>query len=74
MYKLSQSLTDFSVEAHLIPNNERITRGSDDLKFVVPKAKKDVFKFSFFQRILWMQRLVLNLGKFFIFVFDIPLH
>ena len=48
MYKLSQNLTDFSVAAHLKPNNERRTRGSHAFRFVVPRAKKDIFKFSFF--------------------------
>ena len=50
MYKLSHNLTDFSIEAYLKPNNERRTRGSHDFKFVVPWAKKDAFKFSFFPR------------------------
>ena len=50
MYKLSHNLTDFSVAAHLKPNNERITPGSHAFKFVVPRAKKDIFKFSFFPR------------------------
>ena len=48
MYKLSHNLTDFSVAAHLKPNNERRTRGSHAFTFVVPRAKKDIFKFSFF--------------------------
>ena len=50
MYKLSHNLMDFSVEAHLKPNNERRTRGSHASKFVVPvsRVKKDIFKFSFF--------------------------
>ena len=43
MYKLSHNLTDFLVEAHLKPNNERRTRGSHAFKFVVPRAKKDIF-------------------------------
>ena len=50
MYKLSHKLTDFSVAPHLKPNSERRTRGSQPFKFVVPRAKKDVFKFSFFPR------------------------
>jgi len=50
MYKLSHNLTDFSVAAHLKPNNERRTRGSHAFKFVVPRAKKDIFKFYFFPR------------------------
>ena len=50
MYKLSHNLTDFSVTAHLKPNYERRTRGSHDFKFLVPRSKKDVFKFSFFPR------------------------
>ena len=41
MYKLSHNLTDFSAENHLKPNNERRTRA---------RAKKDIFKFSFFPR------------------------
>ena len=48
MYKLSHKLTDFSVAAQ--PNSERRTRGSHPFKFVVPRAKKDVFKFFFFPR------------------------
>ena len=47
MYKLSHNLTDFSVVAHLKPINER-TCGSHAFKFVVRRAKKDIFKFSFF--------------------------
>ena len=43
-------LTDFSVVPHLKPNSEKRTRGSHPFKFVVPRAKKDVFKFSFFPR------------------------
>ena len=36
---------------HLKPNNEKRTRGSHAFKFVVPsRAKKDIFKFSFFPR------------------------
>jgi len=50
MCKLSHNLGDFSVAAHLKPNNERRTRGSHAFKFVVPRAKKDIFKFSFFPR------------------------
>ena len=50
MYKLSHKLTDFSVAAHLKPNSERRTRGSHPFKFAVSRAKKDVFKFSFFPR------------------------
>ena len=50
MYKLSHNLTDFSIEAYLKPNDKRRIRGSHDFKFVVPWAKKDVFKFSFFPR------------------------
>ena len=50
MYKLSLKLTDFSVAAHLKPNSESRTRGSHSFKFIVPRAKKDVFKFSFFPR------------------------
>ena len=50
MYKLTHNLIDFSAENHLKPNNERRTRGSHDFKFLVPRAKKDIFKFSFFPR------------------------
>ena len=50
MYKLTHNLVDFSAENHLKPNNERRTRGSHDFKFLVPRAKKDIFKFSFFPR------------------------
>ena len=46
--KLSHNLMDFSVEAHLKTSNERRTRWSHAIKFVVPRAKKDIFKFSFF--------------------------
>ena len=41
---------DFSVEARLKPNSERKARGSHAFKFIVPRAKKDIFKFSFFPR------------------------
>ena len=50
MYKLSHHLIDFSVEAYFKPNSERRTPGSHAFKFVVPRAKKDIFKFSFFPR------------------------
>ena len=50
MYKLTQNLIDFSAENHLKPNNERRTRGSHDFQFLVPRGKKDIFKFSFFPR------------------------
>ena len=50
MYKLTHNLIDCSAENHLKPNNERRTRGSHDFKFLVPRAKKDIFKFSFFPR------------------------
>ena len=49
MYKLFKT-DGFSVAANLKPNSERRTRGSHPFKFVVPRAKKDVFKFSFFPR------------------------
>ena len=50
MYKLSHNLTDFSVAVHLKPNNERRTRRIHAFKFLVPRAKKDIFKFPFFPR------------------------
>ena len=50
IYKLYHNLMDFSVEAHLKPNNERRTCGSHAFKFIVRRAKKDAFKFSFFPR------------------------
>ena len=46
MYKFSHNLTDFSVEAHLKPNNERRIRGSHAFKFVVP-SKERYFKVFF---------------------------
>ena len=48
MCKISHKLMDFSVAVHLKPNSERRTCGSHPFKFIVPRAKKDVFKFSFF--------------------------
>ena len=50
MYKLTDKFTGFSAENDLKPSNERRTRGSHDFKFLVPRAKKDIFKFSFFPR------------------------
>ena len=50
VYKLTCNLIDCSAENHLKPNNERRTRGSHDFKFLVPRAKKGIFKFSFFLR------------------------
>ena len=50
MYKLTHNLIDCSAGNHLKPNNERRTRGSHDFKFLVPRAKKDIFKFAFFPR------------------------
>ena len=50
MYKLTHNLIDFSAENHLKPKNKRRTRGGHDFKFLVPRAKTDIFKFSFFHR------------------------
>ena len=62
MYKRSHNLTDFSVEAHLKPNNERRTRGSHAFRFVVPRAKRDISSHeqsingTLFLRMLWIER------------------
>ena len=41
-------MRDFSVAAYLKPKNGKIARGSNAFKFVVPRTKKDILKFSFF--------------------------
>ena len=37
-------------EDYLIPSRERRTPGSHYFKFIVPKGRKDIFRFSFFPR------------------------
>ena len=48
MYKFSHNLREFLVEAHLKPTDNKRICGSHASKFVVPKAKTDIFKISFF--------------------------
>ena len=50
MYKLTHGLIDIDSREYLIQHSESHTRGSHQLKFRVPYANKDVFKFSFFSK------------------------
>ena len=50
MYQISYNLIDFNTERYLIPHTESRTRGSHPLKYQIPKAKKYVFKYSYFPR------------------------
>ena len=50
VYKIRYGHLNGKWEKYLIPNNERITRGSHDFKFRVPTATKNIFKFSFSTR------------------------
>ena len=50
MYKLSHNLININAESHLIPHPETRTRGSHPRKYFIPRASKDIFKFSFFPR------------------------
>ena len=42
-YNAGRKTSLISVAGHLMPNDERGTRGSHAFKFVVPWAKKDIF-------------------------------
>ena len=50
MYQISYNLIDFNAERYLIPHTESRTRGSYPLKYQIPKAKNDVFKYSYIPR------------------------
>ena len=50
MYKLTHGLIDIDSRKYLIQHSESRTRGSHQLKFRVPYANKDGFKFSFFPK------------------------
>ena len=50
MYKLSHNLININAESHLIPHPETRTRGSHPRKYFIPRASKDILKFSFFPR------------------------
>ena len=51
------NLIDFNTDNYLIPHTETRTRGSHPLKFQIPRANKDSFKFSYFPRTIkeWNQ-------------------
>ena len=50
MYQIGCNLIDFNAERYLIPHTESRTRGSYPLKYQIPKAKNDVFKYSYIPR------------------------
>jgi hypothetical protein len=50
MYKISHNLVDFNTDQYLKLHPESRTRGSHPLKYQIPKATKDVFKYSYFPR------------------------
>ena len=52
MYKLTHGLIDIDSQKYLTQHTESRTRGSHKFKFRVPYANKDVFKFSFFPKII----------------------
>ena len=52
MYKLSRGLLKLNTENVLIPSQEIRTRNSHKFKYRVPRATKDIFKYSFYPRTL----------------------
>ena len=52
MYKLSRGLLNLNTENLLIPSQETRTRNSHAFKYRVPRATKDIFKYSFYPRAL----------------------
>lgn len=52
MYKLTRGLIDIDNREYLVPHSESCMRRNHLFKFHVPYASKDVFKFSFFPRII----------------------
>ena len=48
VYKLSHKLININTDSHLIPHPKTQTRGSHPRKYFIPRASKDIFKFSFF--------------------------
>ena len=48
--KMCYGFLDGKWEDYLIPNRERRTLGSHSFKFIGPKGRKDIFRFSFFPR------------------------
>ena len=52
MYKLSHNLVDLNIDQYLLPHPESRTCGSHPLKYQISKAMKDVFKYSYFPRII----------------------
>ena len=71
MYKIGHNLVDFNTDQYLKLHPESRTRGSHPLKYQIPKATKNVFKYSYFPRTIreWNKlppELVLSssIGKF----------
>lgn len=52
LYKLSRGILNLKTENVLIPSQETRTRNSSKFKYRVPRATKDVFKYSFYPRTL----------------------
>ena len=52
LYKIRNNLVSIEKNNHLIPTTNRPTRYSHDLKYHVPYAKKNVYKYSFFPHTL----------------------
>ena len=50
MNKLSHNLVDINTDQHWISHQETRKCGSYPLKYHIPKATKDVFKYSYFPR------------------------
>ena len=51
MYKLTHGLIDIDSREYLIQHSESHTKGNHQVKFRVPFANKDAFKFRFFQKL-----------------------
>lgn len=47
MYKISHNLVGFNADQYLELNPESRIRGSHPFKYTIPKAKKNVFKYSY---------------------------
>ena len=50
MYQMRHNLINFDTDKYLIQHTETRTHRSHPLKYQIPKATKDVFKFSYLPR------------------------
>lgn len=57
MYKLSRGLLDLNTDELLVPSQELRTRDSDQFKYRVLRATKDIFKYLFLsQNVNWVEQ------------------